>query len=336
MSEAPTHDGSAVAPSWAVVVHCQVGSGADAHFDTWVSKLGSSAISAPGFSGVQIVSTTVKDQGRDWAVTYRFSEREDRDTWMDSDAYRDALVESPDIFVMPPVEERIDHGERPKATEAVISVVPPDRVEEYVAARDEIDRAVAQFPGFVKVEHHPPQDAARDRTWTTLIVFESGEDLMRWRDSPERSRGVNRIRKIAPDVDKVLPSGFGRWFAVDATATRSTPAWKQAMVVLAVLYGMVSLLNMTIGDYIGTGISVRGDTWVTGLGAPLPIIVFVENLVGTALLTWVLMPVITRLMKWWLRPDVSRARTIQGTVLMIVIYAVEIAVFVAVFESYRF
>ncbi|MCA9240359.1 MAG: hypothetical protein KDA37_09175 [Planctomycetales bacterium] len=168
-----------------------------------------------------------------------------------------------------------------------------------------------------------------------MLAFETGEDLSRWRDSPERIRGVNRIRKIAPDVAKVLPWGFGRWFAVDAATGERTPAWKQAMVVLAVLYGLVSVLDITLGNYLGAGIAVRGDTWVPGLGTQLPIVVFALNLIGTALLTWVLMPVTTRVMQWWLRPDASLARTLQGTALIIVIYAVEIAIFVAIYNSYR-
>ncbi len=334
MSKTPTHDGVAAAPSSTVVLRCQVHEGSEAAFDTWAARLASSAIKAPGFVGAMIESKTVENDEHDWALTYRFSTREQRDTWMSSDGHRAALADAPEIFVIPPVEERIDRGERPTATEAVVSVVPQNRIADYVAARDEIDHTLADFPGFVKVDHHPPS-GSRDRTWTTVIAFETGDDLTRWRDSPERIRGVKRIRRIAPDVDKVLPWGFGRWFAVDPTTGQSTPAWKQAMVVLAVLYAMVSLLDMTLGDYLGTGISVRGDTWVAGLGAQLPVIVFISNLIGTALLTWVLMPVITRLMQWWLRPDASPARTIQGAVLMVAIYAVEIAIFVAIYDSYR-
>lgn len=333
MSKAPTDDDVAVAESSAVVLRLLQHQGSETDFGCWASPLTSSAITTPGFAGVMIDSKTLDSQHRDWALTYRFSTREERETWMSSDDYHAALAGSPELFVIPPVEERIDHGGRPRATEAVISVVVPHRLEEYVAARKELDRSVAEFPGFVGTEHHPPS-GPHDRRWTTVISFQTAEDLARWRDSPERVRGVRRIRKIAPDVVKVLPWGFGQWFAVDAETTR-TPAWKQAMVVLAVLYGMVSVLDMTLGDYLGPGISISGHTWVAGLGAQLPAIVFVQNLIGTALLTWLLMPVITRVMEWWLRPDASLTRTIQGTVLMIAIYAAEITIFIAIYRIYR-
>lgn len=334
MSREAVEDSVAAAPSFMVVLRCQVHAGAEPNFDRWVSKLASSAIRAPGFVGAMIESETVDHHDRDWALTYRFSAREHRDAWMSTGGYRSLLEGSRDLFVIPPVPERVDRGERPTATEAVVSVVPPHRTAAYVAARDEIDRTIAGFPGFVKVDHYPPS-GLRDRTWTTVIAFDSAEDLARWRDSSERAQGIKQIRKIAPDVAKVLPWGFGRWFAVDPETGQSAPAWKQAMVVMAVLYAMVSLLDMTLGDYLGPGISVKGDTWVSGLGAQLPVIVFLSNLVGTVLLTWVLMPVITGMMQWWLRPDASTSRTIQGIVLMIVIYAVEIAIFVWIYDSYQ-
>lgn len=334
MANTSTHDSAPVAPSSEVVLRCQVHGGSEAGFDGWISRLASSAISAPGFVGAMIESKSVENWEREWALTYRFVTVEERETWMSSQSYRAALADSSELFVIPPFEERLDHGDRPTATEAVVSVVPLRRAAEYEAARDEIDRAAAKFPGFVRAEHHLPS-GPRNRTWTTVLAFKTGEDLSRWRESEERARSVDRIRRIAPDVDKVLPWGFGRWFAVDAETGERTPAWKQAMVVQAVLYAMVSILDMTLGNFLGTGISVRGDTWVTGLGAQLPVIVFISNLIGTALLTWALMPVITRMMQWWLRSDASRARTIQGTVLMIAIYAVEIAIFVAIYRSYQ-
>lgn len=334
MSKAPTHAGGPVAPSSELVLRCQVRRDCEASFDSWVSGLASSAINAPGFVGAMIESKTAENQQRDWALTYRFSTGEERETWMCSAGYRAALADRPELFVIAPVEERVDRGARPTATEAVVSVVPLRRTADYAEARNEIDSVAADFPGFVRIEHHPPS-GPRDRTWTTVLAFETDEDLARWRDSPERARSVNRIRKIAPDVDKVLPWGFGRWFAVDPATGERTPAWKQAMVVQAVLYAMVSILDMTLGNFLGSGISVRGDTWVTGLGAQMPVVVFISNLIGTALLTWVLMPVITRVMQWWLRPDASLARTIQGVVLMMGIYAVEIAIFVAIYNTYR-
>ena len=77
------------------------------------------------------------------------------------------------------------------------------------------------------------------------------------------------------------------------------------MTAIAVLYALVSVLTITLGNFIGDGLSVEGSKVVTGLGLSLPVVVFVGNAVSTVLLTWVLMPVVTRLLRWWLNPAAS-------------------------------
>ena len=62
-------------------------------------------------------------------------------------------------------------------------------------------------------------------------------------------------------------------------------------MALAVIYAMVSILNITLGNFIGKGLSVEGNQIVRGLGLSLPVVVFVCNAVSTILLTWVVMPV---------------------------------------------
>ena len=135
----------------------------------------------------------------------------------------------------------------------------------------------------------------------------------------------------AADQDWVLPSGFHGW-----APTVEAPAWKQAMTALAVLYAMVSVLNITLGNVIGNGLSVEGNKVVSGLGLPLPVVVFIGNAVGTVLLTWVLMPVVTRLLGWWLMPSASRAQTVRGVVLILAIYVIEIVLFDWIFRTFGF
>jgi antibiotic biosynthesis monooxygenase (ABM) superfamily enzyme len=108
------------------------------------------------------------------------------------------------------------------------------------------------------------------------------------------------------------------------------------MTALAVLYAMVSVLNITLGNFIGQGLRVEGTPVVSGLGLPLPLVVFIGNAVGTILLTWVLMPVVTRLLAWWLNPAATSAQTIRGVLLLLVIYVIEVVFFVWVFRTFGF
>lgn len=215
------------------------------------------------------------------------------------------------------------------ASEVVMARVAPEDHNAYRDLRAALDAKAAEFPGFVGVEVFPPPAGEDD--WTAVLTFESKADLQRWRASGERAELLRSVQRVAYDQDWVLPSGFHRW-----APTVEAPAWKQAMTALAVLYAMVSVLNITLGNFIGNGLTVEGNKVVSGLGLPFPLVVFIGNAVGTVLLTWVLMPVVTRLLGWWLNPSASRAQTVRGVVLLLAIYVIEILFFVWVFRTFGF
>lgn len=226
-------------------------------------------------------------------------------------------------------------GAVPHASEVVMATVTPGDETEYRKLRAAIDTRAAGFAGFVGSEVFPPP--AGDTNWTAVLTFESDPALQVWRASPERTELLDRIREVtAADHDWVLPSGFDRWSSGNVTAPPSPPAWKQAMTAVAVLYAMVSVLDITLGNVIGNGLSVEGSKVVPGLGLPLPVVVFVGNAVGTILLTWVLMPVVTRLLKWWLSPAATTAQTVRGIALLVMVYLIELAFFVWVYRTFGF
>ena len=220
------------------------------------------------------------------------------------------------------------------ASEVVMARVALDEGKAYRGLRAALDAKAAEFPGFAGVEVFPPPKGGED--WTAVLTFDSPVDLKRWRESPERAELLRKVHEITDDHDWVLPGAFRGWSTRGAYSTGQSPAWKQAMTALAVLYAMVSVLNITLGNFIGQGLSVDGNKVVSGLGLPFPVVVFVGNAVGTVLLTWVFMPIVTRLLNWWLNPAASRAQTIRGVVLLLVIYVIEVLFFVWVFRTFGF
>jgi len=180
----------------------------------------------------------------------------------------------------------------------------------------------------VSLETFPPSDGGD--IWVTNITFSTPENLDLWLSSPERASIREKLAGLAEDDVRTVPTGFGQWFSVNASAMVQTPAWKQAMTVLAVLFPMVSIVNLTIGDAVGTGWTIDGQPIYKGLGLPFPMVVFIGNTIGTILLTWVLMPFVTRLLAWWLDPGATRKRTIQGVVLLLVLYVVEVTIFTTI------
>jgi antibiotic biosynthesis monooxygenase (ABM) superfamily enzyme len=222
----------------------------------------------------------------------------------------------------------------PNSSELVMARVNPGEEKAYANLRAALNAKAAEFPGFLDIGVVSPTKG--NNTWIVVLTFDSEAALQRWRASPERAELVGRISKTADDQDWVLPNGFSQWSALNASATAQVPAWKQAMTALAVLYAMVSVLNITLGNFIGKGLRVEGRPVLSGLGLPFPLVVFVGNAVGTILLTWVLMPVVTRLLNWWLSPTASTAQTIRGVILLLLIYVIEVVFFVWVFQTFGF
>jgi antibiotic biosynthesis monooxygenase (ABM) superfamily enzyme len=220
------------------------------------------------------------------------------------------------------------------ASEVVMARVAPGDEHAYRNLRAALDARAAEFPGFVGAEVFPPPPG--DEDWTAVLTFDSQADLQRWRASGERAELLRRVQKVARDQDWVLPSGFRGWSAGSGSRTAEAPAWKQAMTALAVLYAMVSVLNITLGNFIGSGLSIDGSKVVSGLGLPFPLVVFIGNAAGTVLLTWVLMPIVTRLLNWWLDPAASRAQTVRGVALLLAVYLIEVLFFVWVFRTFGF
>ena len=192
----------------------------------------------------------------------------------------------------------------------------------------------AQCHGFVDVDVVPPPSGGNN--WTAVLTFESEVALQSWRESAEHAELLGRVRDAAGDQDWVLPNGFGQWSSGNDFVPVRAPGWKQAMMALAVIYAMVSILNITLGNFIGKGLSVEGSQVVPGLGLSLPVVVFVGNAVSTILLTWVVMPVVTRLLSWWLSPTATTAQTVRGVVLVLVIYLIEVLFFFWVFRTFGF
>lgn len=230
------------------------------------------------------------------------------------------------------MENRAGETEPARASELVTAVVTPGDRAAYESLRAALAAKAAQFPGFTGIEEFPPSPG--DDRWTAVITFGSDADLQRWRTSRERAELLRRVRTVADDHDWVLPGGFRRWSSRSGPAGAQPPAWKQAMTALAVLYAMVSILDITLGNFIGNGLRVEGNQVVAGLGLPLPVVVFIGNAVSTVLLTWVLMPVVTRVLDWWLSPAASRAQTVRGVVLLLAIYLIEIVFFDWVYRTF--
>ena len=316
---APTH-------VWTLTAHVFVKVERVLEFQSAFSDVNARCIGISGFLGQGSDSAAPEHGSERWVFNYKYATEQARNACHSQ--LETAFASMADLMTTSPVVS-VDHRDDVRRTvEVVTSQLAPGRKGEYARLRDEMDAIVSKAPGFVSLETFPPSDGGD--IWVTNITFSTPENLDLWLSSPERATIREKLAGLAEDDVRTVPTGFGQWFSVNASAMVQTPAWKQAMTVLAVLFPMVSIVNLTIGDAVGTGWTIDGQPIYKGLGLPFPMVVFIGNTIGTILLTWVLMPFVTRLLAWWLDPGATRKRTIQGVVLLLVLYVVEVTIFTTI------
>jgi antibiotic biosynthesis monooxygenase (ABM) superfamily enzyme len=303
-------------------------------FHEWLAKLNQSAAAAKGFLGMGINTRQERPTEIDWTITYKFDTDGERDAWVGSAPRVKAQAEGSGLFTSAPHETLGVVEGRARSLMVVRSHVSPDREADWRVAQARFQAAVLRFPGFDGVDVFKPRIGSD--VWTTVLSFRTQEDLRRWEESPERRELLDEVAIARQDDVIATPSAYGQWFSAEATVFANSPTWKQAMLALLVLFPLVTLYDMTLGNAAGEGLKVDGHLVFGGLGLPFPFVVFLGNVVGTILLTWVLMPVVIRGFDWWLNPYATAEQTWRGAVLLVIAYAVEVAAAIFIYQTWGF
>ena len=217
---------------------------------------------------------------------YRFATPEQLEAWMASPE-RKALLEEGDRLLEGPVREQrlVQRTPGPDAVTAVMSQrVKPDAWEAFRDAHARIVLTMSRFPGFLSSELAEPVPGVQD-DHVIVFAFDSRGHLDRWLESDERRRVLELVEPLIEGERTLnVVGGFAGWFETEG-ADRP-PRWKQGVAVLVALYPTTLLLGFLQRTL------VPDAPWIPAL--------FVSNVVGIAILTWLLMPLVTRLLAPWL------------------------------------
>jgi antibiotic biosynthesis monooxygenase (ABM) superfamily enzyme len=184
-----------------------------------------------------------------------------------------------------PREQVLALAARTEPVTAVSSFrVHPGHEDEFDEFQARLDAAVARWPGFLRVERFEPVHGVQEET-VVVFSFDTREHLDAWLRSDERRDLLAAAdRHVAGDRTVNFVGGFGGWFE---SAGGPVKRWKQMLIVL------LALVPITLGL-----------TWLRLHLVPdlaWPVAGVISNVIGVALLTWVLMPALTRLFDDWLR-----------------------------------
>ncbi len=178
-------------------------------------------------------------------------------------------------------------------TVSVARTIVPGREADYEDWLRGITEQALQFPGHMGVNVIRPTRGSRE--YVTIFRFDSYEHSRRWEDSDVRRRWLERLHGIIEGPGAVRKgTGLEFWFSLpELPATHPSPH-KMALVLLVVVYLLVMLIN--------AGLSPVAMDW------PLAVRVFVTVLLQVLLMTYVVMPRVTHLLRGWLYNSTPRSR----------------------------
>jgi uncharacterized protein len=152
----------------------------------------------------------------------------------------------------------------------------------------ELARVAARYAGHQGVTIVPPPPTAQDREYVIILRFDSEEHLHAWQNSAERQEMIAHSSALAeePPREREL-TGLESWFAVPGGQVRRAPAaWKMWLLSSLAIYPLITLLSLVIGPFMAD--------------VPLAARFAITTPVLGALMTWLVMPRLSRLLSGWL------------------------------------
>jgi uncharacterized protein len=158
-----------------------------------------------------------------------------------------------------------------------------------------ISGAARAFPGYLGIEVFRPA-SGHGGEYRTVYRFDSLAHLHAWLDSPERAAWLERAEPhVAGPMRTQILTGLESWFTLPTQpGVPPPPRYKMAVLTWATIFPLITLVVVASSPLLG--------------GLPLVLRLAVTTGVTVPLMTWVVMPRMTRLLYRWLYPDPGRRR----------------------------
>jgi len=138
-----------------------------------------------------------------------------------------------------------------------------------------------------------PAPGASDE-YRIVYRFDSAAHLRAWLDSPERAAWLARAEPhVAGPMRTQVLTGLEGWFTLPTQpGAPPPPPYKMAILTWVTIFPLITLVVVASAPLLGR--------------LPLVIRLAVTTLVTVSLMTWVVMPRVTRLLHRWLYPNPGR------------------------------
>lgn len=173
-------------------------------------------------------------------------------------------------------------------------IVPEAKAAAFENWYDRLRQVVQYHSGFLRADLCTPLNCHDGVIkYYSIIHFASPSQLDLWLTCETRQRLFREGETLCLAYRfKSFTTGLEGWFSLSggSSASLGPPRWKQILSVVLGLYPTVILQGMA---FSALGIMQ---------GWPLPTAMLINNLITSSLLTWVVMPRVSRFLKFWLKP----------------------------------
>jgi uncharacterized protein len=189
-----------------------------------------------------------------------------------------------------PAFDPLQHGTDGPVTTTVTRRVKPGHEPFYEQFLMGITAAATRFPGHLGVEVFRPESASAGE-YRIVYRFDTGEHLRAWLDSDERAAWLERAEPhvVGPMRTRVV-TGLESWFTLPGgPATPPPPPYKMALLTWITIFPLITLVVIALDPLLKELDRVPRLAVTTAVTVPI--------------MTWLVMPRVTRLLRSWLYPD---------------------------------
>lgn len=148
-----------------------------------------------------------------------------------------------------------------------------------------IGNKAKKYNGFKGKYVVPPKK--NDGEYIVVFQFDNIDNLTLWMESNDRLEEIEKLKElVVEEMELNYEEGIDFWFTTPEMKVQGPPKWKMAIITWIAVYPMVIALLYFYGALFPTLV--------------LPLKVLLVTLTLVPLLTWVLMPNLTKLFKSWI------------------------------------
>ncbi|MDQ4127946.1 MAG: antibiotic biosynthesis monooxygenase [Actinomycetota bacterium] len=193
------------------------------------------------------------------------------------------------------MEEHVENREPISGGDPPVTAVASRRVKagrepEFEEWATGILGAVNGYPGYLGSEVIRPGEDPGDDEYRIVFRFDQASNLRAWEDSEERRRWLKWAQPLIHEEKVRVLTGLETWFTRRSRPGEpAPPRYKMVAITWLAVYPLITLILVLFGPLLGL--------------MPMLVRTLVLTAVMVTLMTYVIMPRMTRLFSFWLFPD---------------------------------